>query len=434
MLVAVADNNRTDSIYGLATPLGRSAISVIRVSGASLPVGFMSSLSLSNRPNTRFVKTIKFKELSDQCLILYFKSPNSYTGENIVEIHCHGNPVIVTEIFEWLEDFGIREAEPGEFSKRAYLNERITLDQAEAISFGIEAGSLKDLASMDAFRSGKLAKKIEKILKACEGMLIVLESQLDFSEEEDVDEVKKEEIIIGLRKISTDLNEILKNYRPITKKQLKPKIVLAGKPNVGKSTLFNYLVGDNVAIVSDEPGTTRDVVRGDLYLDGVEVEIGDTAGIRKTPSEVERAGIEKTTSAVEEANVVIWVSDLSDLEVSRPRCEIWVGNKLDKTNKTSSFICDLLISAKTGEGVDLLINEVKKRVKIDDSYHLVSERIYKKVSNSAEIIAQSLGGDDFYEKAAQDLRDVLVLIKDIYGDFSNEKILDEIFQNFCIGK
>jgi len=430
----VALSSHNDPIYGLATPQGRSAISVIRVSGKVLPKELVSYVNFDNESAGLCVKTLKLKSFSDQCLFLFFPFPNSYTGENVVEIHCHGNPIIISAIFSWLEGLGIREAERGEFSKRAYLNERITLDQAEAISLGIEARSLDDLAAMDSFRSGLLAKKIMESLFVCEKLLVSVETQLDFSDEEDVSEVSAQEILNGLDRACSNLDEILVNYRPISQKHLKPKVVLAGRPNVGKSSLFNRLVNSDIAIVSSNPGTTRDVVKGDLYLNGVEVEIDDTAGVRETTSKIELAGIERTSAAIKDADIVVWVSDLGDLETGRPNCEIWVGNKVDKIKKKAAKLCDIELSAKTGEGVGLLVEEIKKRLKPSGNYHLVSERIYKNLSAAVQKLSGKRSGDDFYEQTAQDLRDVLILIKDIYGDFSNEKILDEIFQNFCIGK
>ena len=430
----MALNTHNDPICGLATPQGRSAISVIRVSGKVLPKELVSYVNFDNESAGLCVKTLKLKGFSDQCLFLFFPFPNSYTGENVVEIHCHGNPIIISAIFSWLEGLGIREAERGEFSKRAYLNEKITLDQAEAISLGIEARSLDDLAAMDSFRSGLLAKKIMESLFVCEKLLVSIETQLDFSDEEDVSEVSAQEILNGLDRAYKNLDEILVNYRPISQKHLKPKVVLAGRPNVGKSSLFNRLVNSDIAIVSSNPGTTRDVVKGDLYLNGIEVEIDDTAGVRKTTSKIELAGIERTSAAIKDADIVVWVSDLGGLETGRPNCEIWVGNKADKIKKKAAKVCDIELSAKTGEGVGLLVEEIKKRLKPSGNYHLVSERIYKNLSAAVQKLSEKRSGDDFYEQTAQDLRDVLILIKDIYGDFSNEKILDEIFQNFCIGK
>ena len=430
----MALNAHNDPIYGLATPQGRSAISVIRISGKSLPKDLGSYVDFDKKSAGLCVKTLQLDGFSDQCLFLFFPFPNSYTGENVVEIHCHGNPVIVSGIFSWLEGLGIREAERGEFSKRAYLNEKITLDQAEAISLGIEAGSIDDLAAMDSFRSGLLAKKIMESLFCCENLLVSVEAQLDFSDEEDVSELSVQEILGGLDRVRNQLDEILVNYRPITQKHLKPKVVLAGRPNVGKSSLFNRLIGNDLAIVSNSPGTTRDIVRGDLYLSGVSVEVDDTAGFRETTSKIELAGIKRTSAAIKNADIVVWVSDLGDLETERPSCEIWVGNKADKLKGRGVTSCDVVLSAKTGEGVGLLESEIKKRLKPDGNYHLVSERIYKNLSAAVQKISNVKTGEDFFEKTAQDLRDVLILIKDVYGGFNNEKILDKIFQNFCIGK
>lgn len=424
----------SDSIYGLATPDGRSAISVIRITGSNIPKAFYSFVSLDGAVRSTSVKSLVFDKFSDRCLLLNFPGPGSYTGENLIEIHCHGNPVIVSEICLHLEEMGIREAEPGEFSKRAFLNNKLTLDQAEAISLGIEARSLQDLISLDSFRSGALGIRVEEILGACEHLLVQIESQLDFSDEEDVTEISKEDILEKRESIINLMGGLLEGYRPVSRKQLIHKIVLVGKPNVGKSSLFNVLVGDDVAIVANEPGTTRDVVRHNLFLGSYDFEIEDTAGVRKASSNIEKMGIDKTTKAVEGADVLVWVSDLEDMESSRPVCDLWVGNKSDKVNKNINCACDVVVSAKTGVGIDELKELLKEKIKPKTNISLVSERIYKKLLSGFELLKQSSSGDDFYESSAHNLREVLVLLKEIYGDFDNDKILDEIFSNFCIGK
>ena len=210
----------------------------------------------------------------------------------MLEIHSHGNQLIVSELFRWLEKRGLREAEAGEFSKRAFLNSKISLVEAEGVSLGIEAETKDQLVALDSFRSGSLSKKIESVISQLNLVLVDLEAQLDFSDEEGVAEKDVSSIQGSLDSVLGELDALLKNYRPYEKNSLKKRVVLVGRPNVGKSSIFNSLLDEEVAIVSKNAGTTRDVVRKVLPLSGFEVEIEDTAGLRSaTNDEVEKTGM-----------------------------------------------------------------------------------------------------------------------------------------------
>ena len=432
----VAEASHSEPIYALGSPLGKSALAVIRVSGRALPAEIYSSLSVSKKEKGFFVRSLSFSGVSETCLILNFPSPLSYTGENMLELHPHGNPVVLGEIFSWLESLGVREAEPGEFSRRAFLNDKLSLDEAEGIAMGIEAESREQLLALEDFRVGALGEKIDKILKKVEEVLVRVESQLDFSDEEGVVEVEAKEVALHSEETRDSLRSLLKEYKPFEKDALKKNIVLIGRPNVGKSSLFNALVGERAAIVSSSAGTTRDVVRKRVVMSGFDVEIQDTAGLRdSTNDNIEKEGMLLALAAAESADLVLHVVDcaVEAESIKQKPGTVVVFNKYDLHQKPVSggAVC---VSAKTGHGLSVLVEQIQATSLSSAPEHLVSERVYKKLIAAEALLSSSLGKEDFFEVSAQNLREVLVELKEIYGVFDNEKILDQIFKNFCIGK
>ena len=428
--------NRSEPIYALGSALGKSALAVIRVSGQSLPEELYNSLSVSKAEKGFFVRDVSFSGISETCLVLSFPAPASYTGESMLELHPHGSPVVLSEVFSWLESMGIREAEPGEFSRRAFLNNKLSLADAEGIALGIEAESREQLLALEDFRGGVLGEKINEVLKKTENTLVRIESQLDFSDEEGVVEVEAKEILLHSEETRDCLRLLIKEYKPFEKDALKKNIVLLGKPNVGKSSLFNLLVGEKAAIVSSAAGTTRDVVRKRVVMSGFDVEVQDTAGLRKTTSDnIEKEGMLLALAAAKGADLVLHVVDsAAEAEAMKEKPgTIIVFNKYDLHQKSFSgeAIC---VSAKTGLGLDALVEKIKATSLSSAPGRQVSERVYKKLVLAEEILSTSLGKEDFFEVAAQNLREVLVALQEIYGVFDNEKILDQIFKNFCIGK
>ena len=216
-----------DPIFAQGSAPGRSAIAVVRLSG-KLPASLYEELKINKNERSFFLREINFGSFADSCLVLNFPAPGSYTGESMLEIQSHGNQLIVAEIFQWLEERGLREAEPGEFSKRAFLNNKISLVQAEGISLGIEAETKDQLVALDSFRSGVLSKKIENVMSQLNGVLVELEAQLDFSDEEDVVDTKSSVIQDSLNCVLIELSDLLKNYGPYEKNSLKKKVVLVG--------------------------------------------------------------------------------------------------------------------------------------------------------------------------------------------------------------
>ena len=424
-----------DPIFAQGSAPGRSAIAVVRVSG-KLPASLYSELKINESKRSFFLRELDFGSFIDNCLVLNFPAPNSYTGESMLEIHSHGNQLIVSELFRWLEKRGLREAEAGEFSKRAFLNNKISLFQAEGISLGIEAETKDQLIALDSFRSGLLSKKIESIISQLNAVLVELEAQLDFSDEESVAETKSGVIQKSLNAVVVELDDLLKNYGPYEKNSLKKRVVLVGRPNVGKSSIFNALLDEEVAIVSKKAGTTRDVVRKVLPLSGFEVEIEDTAGLRaETNDEIEKTGMGLTVKAAASADLLIYVTDKTKEVIPEKFKDhsLVVFNKCDLSSPPPSF-SGLKVSAKSGEGIDLLLEKMRNLATSSSGQKLVSERTHKKLEDAMKIISKKVVGDDFFELTAQNIRDANQELKEIYGGLDNEKILDQIFNNFCIGK
>ncbi len=424
-----------DPIFAQGSAPGRSAIAVVRLSG-KLPASLYEELKINKNERSFFLREINFGSFADSCLVLNFPAPGSYTGESMLEIQSHGNQLIVAEIFQWLEERGLREAEPGEFSKRAFLNNKLSLVQAEGISLGIEAETKDQLVALDSFRSGVLSKKIENVMSQLNGVLVELEAQLDFSDEEDVVDTKSSVIQDSLNCVLTELSDLLKNYGPYEKNSLRKKVVLVGRPNVGKSSIFNSLLNEDVAIVSQKAGTTRDVVRKVLPLSGFEVEIEDTAGLRpETNDEIEKSGMGLSVKAAEAADLLVYVTDDPEEDVPQEFKDhsFLVLNKCDLSPPSPSF-SGLSVSAKTGEGMGLLLEKLNSLASSSSGQKLISERTHKKLESAKKIVSKKTSGADFFEMTAQNIRDANQELSEIYGELDNEKILDQIFNNFCIGK
>ena len=424
---------KQDSIYALATPEGVSAISVIRVTGLSISKKFFNFLGIERKKPGVFLRKISLGDFSEKCLILYFKAPRSYTGEDVIEIQSHGNMVIVSEIFDVLENFGFREAQAGEFTKRGFLNNKFTIDEAESVAANVSAGSVEELRMLEDFRLGKVGHFFSNVTKKIEGLLVTIESQLDFSDEGAVGSISKNNIKKEIAVLKRDLDNFLRKYSPFQSEMMKKKVVLVGQPNVGKSSLFNSLVGGRVALVSNTPGTTRDVVRKNLFLKGVEITLEDTAGIRTGQvSEIEKMGMGLTNESYETSDLCLEVFEPEQKIKKKFKDSVLIINKSDLL-KVHTKKNALYVSAKTGAGIEELRKLIYKYIKPDPKLSLVTERVYKavvKANNSIETVR----GDDIFEITAQQLRDALLELRYVYGNFSNEKILDRVFSKFCIGK
>ena len=295
---------KEDPIYALATPEGVSAISVIRISGLSISKKFFNFLGIKNKKPGVFLRSLSLGGFTEKCLVLYFKAPQSYTGEDVIEIQPHGSMVVVSEILDVLEGFGFREAQAGEFTKRGFINNKFTIDEAESVAANIGASSAEELRMLEDFRLGKVGNFFSSATKKIENLLVTIESQLDFSDEEAVGSMNKENIKKEVSVLKRGLGDFLEKYSPFQSEMMKKKVVLVGRPNVGKSSLFNLLVEKKVALVSDVPGTTRDVVRKNLFLKGVEITLEDTAGIRSgRVSKIEKMGMALTEESYKSSDL-----------------------------------------------------------------------------------------------------------------------------------
>lgn len=454
-----------DTIVAQASAPGNGAIGVIRLSGDLAP----AILSQIFRSSTQVLQFESHKmyfgslvapqsgEPLDQVLVVWMKAPRSFTGEECVEIHCHGGVYLMSRIINELLGLGARLAEPGEFSKRAFLNGKMDLTQAEAIAEVI--GAQNQLALRNALfqMEGKLSRIIANIRQRLIHFLSQLELGFDFIEE-DVQLFSPEECFKELCDIEKVLGELADSFQTGQLYKDGLKVALLGRPNVGKSSLLNVLLGEDKAIIHDEAGTTRDVIQGERRIGGVHVFFFDTAGIRDTPSAIEAEGIRRSKSVLQKADVVCLMLDrsqpLTDMdeqlyrECSEKSCII-IYSKSDcppawqKAPFLDEDVSVLEVSSVTQKGVEELLKEVQKRMNVEmkgegHNYVLNNVRYYRSVGVALEKINllkdRITHGRVPEECLVEDMRAVLEELNGIVGEIDNEKVLDEIFANFCIGK
>jgi len=461
----------TDTICALSTVAGVSAIAVIRVSGqgafaivSTLFEAKDKNFDMLNTP-THIVKygLIKNKqELLDDVLLNIYRSPHSYTGEDSVEIFCHGSLYIQQKLLELLVEKGCRMAQPGEFTLRAFLNGKFDLSQAEAVADLIAAQSKNAHELAVKQLKGGFSKKINELRTLLLRFTSLIELELDFSEE-DVEFADRTQLMALIKNIETELQQLLDSFRlgNVLKKGIPVAII--GKPNVGKSTLLNVLLNEDRAIVSHIPGTTRDAIEDTITLDGTTFRFIDTAGLRNADNEIEHIGIEKTYEKIKQAYIILYVFDVSattaeelnnQLEEMEPHLAdgnktlILVANKSDMLVEIPHNFKNLVekdtvfISAKRCENITLLtsrlIETINKEQLVSNEHVVSNVRHFDALQKAREIvgdISQSLQGGVSHELLAADLRRALYYLDEITGlRINNENILGEIFGRFCIGK
>ena len=442
-------HNQTDTISAIATPLGSAGVGVVRLSGDGA-FDIISKI-FSNKtfaPNQITHGWIKDGEtLIDEVLVLPFKAPKSYTGEDVVEIQCHGGLQIVRQILNLTIKYGARLAEKGEYTKRAFLNGKMDLAQAEAVLDLIHAKTEKFAVKSANNLSGKLSIEIEKIRKQIFDLLSKIVAAIDFPE--DVKEPEYTDIEDEIRKILKEIETILSvsNSSNILRQGIK--IVIAGKPNVGKSSLFNKLLNLDRAIVTDIAGTTRDVLQETLNLDGIPLTISDTAGIRNDENidKVEAIGINSSKNYIEEANIVLFLYDLTQgfcdddkeiYELIKNKPHIQIATKADLTTKRDDrAIC---ISTVSDENIDVLKEKIKELVLGEndvESEFVTNERQQKCLESAKKSLLQALEttiSRDLQDLISIDIKAALLSIGEISGEVITDDILNNIFENFCIGK
>jgi len=364
-----------DTIVALATPAGVGAISVVRVSGKnsfdSIDKIFSGKIKISDAPShTIHYGKILFSndEVIDDVLVSVFRSPHSFTGEDSVEISSHGSPLVVQKIIQRILTEDIRTAEPGEFTKRAFLNGKLDLSQAEAIADIINARTESSLRGARNQLDGILSKKVELLREMLINTSSLLELELDFAEE-DLEFVNADQVNERIDSIMNEINELIKSYSFGRVIRDGINVALVGKPNVGKSSLLNYILKEYRAIVSDIPGTTRDIIREEVSIEGVLFRLVDTAGIRFSDDTIEIEGINRSRDAVKNADVVLFINDVLSgfaldlynqlLELTDEERIISVMNKID-LNPHEEFNADVQISAINGDGIDKLFRKMKE--------------------------------------------------------------------------
>jgi tRNA modification GTPase len=436
-----------DTIAARATPPGKGGIGIVRVSGPR--VQQISAVLLGEIPTPRYATLSNFTtstgEVIDHGIALYFSGPNSFTGEDVLELQGHGGPVVLDMLLNEIVGLGARIANPGEFSQRAFLNDKIDLTQAEAIADLIDSGTKE--AAKGAMRSlqGEFSKEINHLVAKVIELRVFVEAAMDFPEEE-IDFLSDDRIESQLKEIDQLLKSIASRASTGALLNEGASVVLLGKPNAGKSSLMNLLTGRDTSIVTDIPGTTRDVVDEVLQLDGIPLRLIDTAGIRHSNDEIEAEGVRRAIAASETADIVIQLVDASSETSGQAltpgsEADIVVLNKIDLISDRSQLPENtIFISAKTGEGLDELKEVLKSRLGFTTgvaSNYTARSRHLAAIERANEAVQsgwQALRIEKAGELLAEELRVCQEALSDITGEYTADDLLGEIFSSFCIGK
>ena len=449
---------KEDTIVALATPSGVGAISIIRVSGprsfSTIDNIFQGKIKIEKATtHTLHYGNIidKDDEHVDDVIVSVFRAPNSYTGEDSVEISTHGNPLITQKIIELLISFpDVRLAEAGEFTKRAFLNNRIDLAKAEAVADIINSRTEASFRGARNQLDGLLSQKINELRSQLLNSSSFVELELDFAEE-DIEFVNQDELLKKIDSIIIEIDTLLESYEFGRVIRDGVNVAIVGRPNVGKSSLLNYILKESRAIVSETPGTTRDVIREEVSISGILFRLFDTAGIRFSEDSVEKEGILRSQETVKNADIVIFLEDVQQydskdlfinlLGLTNPEKIIRVLNKID-LNKDISKDVDVKISAKTGEGIDNLFKALKLKAIGNENYtertaivtnlrhHNCLKKSRENLINARESILKKMSG----EFISVDLRNAEMNLAEIIGEVTSDDILNNIFMKFCIGK
>jgi len=459
----ITDFSRT--IVALATALGSGTIAVIRMSGPEAIVIINRVFKGKNlekvAANTiHYGKILDGNRQFDHVMVSVFRSPNSYTGENYIEISCHANPFIVNDIIEMLIHQGAKPAKPGEYTMRAFLNGKMDLSQAEAVASIIQAKSRFGIKNSLEQLNGKLATRIVMLKQQLIDILGLMEIDLDFSEE-GVEIIPNSQIISRLQEIGEELTDLRESYNYAKLLEGGIHLTIMGEPNAGKSTLLNQLLGENRAITSRIPGTTRDTLHENIVINDVLIKIVDTAGLRKTKSKVESEGVKRAKDQALKADIVLIVVDASktisddSLDLVKESFDwikgqiLLVANKIDKglnqITKSKLFLLKkplVTISAAKGDGLKNLEKVIVNLVstgfeKYSDDVIITSKRQTEVIERTTVHVFDAcriLENNGGFEFAAVDLRHALSTLGEITGETVTDDILNHIFTNFCIGK
>lgn len=441
-----------DTIAAIATAPGRGGVGVVRVSGAGLGAFAFKLCGREPKPRTaHFTRFLDADErVIDEGILLYFAAPASFTGEDVLELQGHGGPVVMQMLLERCLQLGARLAEPGEFTRRAFLNGKLDLAQAESVADLIEASTAAAARSAVRSLSGRFSEEVHRIVDALIDLRMLVEATLDFPEEE-IDFLERARAMPRLDNIRAQLEELLDRARQGALLRSGLNVVLVGEPNVGKSSLLNQLAGEDRAIVTEIAGTTRDALRETIQIEGIPLHIIDTAGLRDTIDVVERIGIERTWREIERADVILRLVDATqgepgddDIDRRLPPAvaRITVINKIDllglEAGRSEAAGRVLLqVSARSGEGVELVRQELLRIAgwhAHGEDVILARERHLMALRKALAHVSEAGGQLGALELFAEELRLAQEQLGEITGEFTADELLGVIFSRFCIGK
>ncbi len=446
-------NPLPDTIAAVATAPGRGGIGVVRVSGANLEL--LAEKLSGSLPVPRRATLANFRDAAGQVIDvgiqLYFPAPNSFTGEDVLELQGHGGPVVMHQLLGRCCELGARLAEPGEFTLRAFLNEKIDLAQAEAVADLIDASTTQAAQSAVRSLSGAFSAAVNALVDQLVELRMLVEATLDFPEEE-LDPLRDTDLLPRLDRLRLDLGDLLKRARQGALLRAGMTVVLAGLPNVGKSSLLNRLAGEDRAIVTEVAGTTRDAVKETIQIEGIPLHIIDTAGLRDTDDPVERIGIERSWREIARADIVLQIVDARAGLTPADRAvagrlpagveRIVIENKCDLARSDAARFDErgqihLRLSAKTGEGMALLHDELLRVagwLDCGEDLILARERHLRALNEAGRRLESAVDEAGRLELAAEELRLAQEALSAITGEFTADDLLGEIFGRFCIGK
>ncbi len=442
-----------DTIAAIATPKGRGGISIIRISG-SLALEIAQKIVRLTPSSRKAIFTIFYDQNGkplDEGIVLFFRAPNSFTGEDVLELQGHGGPVIADLLLTEVLALGARLARPGEFSERAFLNNKMDLAQAEAVADLIEASSAA--AARCAMRSlqGEFSKQIHAIVNQIIQLRLFIEAAIDFPTEE-IDFLSESTVQTDIESVITHLENLYHQAKQGLLYREGIHLVIAGKPNAGKSSLLNCLTGKDAAIVTDIPGTTRDMLKESLEIDGIPIQIMDTAGLRETTDIIEQEGVRRTRQVLKQADVILWIMDIEDKDSSQLKeinsykiPVVVIKNKIDKTNQLpekSEWLnyVSISLSAKYNLGIDLLKTHLKHLLGINVSAETVfiarqrHLQAMEKALTYLKLGITSFTSTQASELVAEELKQAQLMLSEITGEFTTDDLLGKIFSSFCIGK
>jgi len=445
---------KNEIIAAVATPPGRGAIGVVRISGFRLDTMLRALVNAEVAPRRALRAAFRAADggVIDQGLVLFFPAPHSYTGEDVIELQGHGGPVVLQLLLRRCLELGARVAEPGEFTKRAFLNDKLDLAQAESVADLIDASTAE--AARCAMRSlqGEFSQRVDAMVRVLTELRMLVEATLDFPDEEIefLEHAKARDKLADLRR---QLSGVLAASRQGSLLREGIHVVIAGEPNVGKSSLMNCLAGEELAIVTEIPGTTRDAIRQTINVRGVPLHMVDTAGLREPEDKVEKIGISITWDEISKSNLVLWVSDATvpETRIADPVVaarlpkgvpQIVVINKVDLCGRNPARYAgnkttEVALSAKTGAGIELLRDAILDAIGWGGSgegLFMARERHLQALQTAQTHVDQASASIPQLELLAEELRLAQCALAGITGEFTADDLLGEIFSRFCIGK